>query len=99
MFRMIRELKAPPKIVLARLSSIHRGSLRLTVKLPTDIDDWMLFGRGTKYTCRPVNAGAGVNAGFATSPRGHGANAFSTAENIASGSTAPTIRTNALFGR
>jgi hypothetical protein len=35
----MRELNAPPKIVFARESSYHRGSLRLIAGFPTEIDD------------------------------------------------------------
>ncbi len=63
------------------------------------MDDWMLFGRWMKYTCRPVVAGGAANAGFATSPFAHAPNDFSTAAIIAFGSTAPTMMMNALLGR
>src|SRR5947208_6530954 len=99
MLRTIRELKAPPKMVLARLSSNQRGSLRLTAKLPTEIDDWMLFGRWTKYTRLPFSVGGTANERLGTSRRVHVPNAFSVAENTRSGSTAPTTSRNALFGR
>ena len=86
-------------MVLASVSSNQRGSLRLIAMLPTAIDDWMLLGRCTKYTWRPLSAGGVAKAGAGTSPFAQPPNAFSAAAIIASGSMAPTISRNALFGR
>src|SRR5438045_3194631 len=99
MLRTMRELNAPPKIVFASVSSNQCGSLRLTARFPTEIDDWMLFGRCTKNTLRPLVGGGGGKLGLATSARVQAPKAFSTAAIAASGSTAPTISTNALLGR
>jgi len=43
----MRELKAPPKRVLAMVRSYQRGSLRFTARLPTAMDDCTLPGRWT----------------------------------------------------
>src|SRR5881296_3505982 len=99
MFRTMRELNAPPYTVLASVSSYHRGSLRLMATLPREIDDCTLLGRCTKYTRLPDSAGTPVNDGLGTSARAQPPNVFSTAAMVASGSTAPTISRNALFGR
>ena len=85
--------------MFASVSSNQRGSLRLTARLPSEIDDWMLLGRWTKKTFRPLSGGGGANGGAGTSPRAQPPNAFSAAAIAASGSTAPTISRNALFGR
>src|SRR5262245_47369526 len=99
MFLTMRELNAPPKIVFAIDSSNQRGSPRLIAMFPTEIDDWMLFGRCTKYTWRPLSAGGAANVGFGTSARAQPPNDFSTAAIAASGFTSPAIRPNALCGR
>src|SRR5260370_41111517 len=99
MLRTMRELNAPPKIVLASVKSNQRGSLRFTAKLPTEIDDWMLFGRCTKYRWRPASAGGAANVGWGTVPRAHEPNAFSAAANTLSAFTAPPTRRKALLGR
>src|SRR5260221_5814215 len=99
MFRTMRELNAPPKIELPSDSSYQRGSPRLIARLPMAMDDWMLFGRWMKYTCRPVVAGGGANAGFAPSPFAHPPNPFSPPPSIAFGAPPPTLLNNALLGR
>src|SRR5437870_3861523 len=99
MFRTMRELNAPPYTVLASVSSYQRGSPRLMATLPSEIDDWTLLARWTKYRCRPESGGTAVNDGFGTSPRAHAPNVFSTVAIVVSGSTAPTINRNALLGR
>src|SRR4026207_2178540 len=86
-------------MVFASVSSNQRGSLRLTAMLPSEIDDWTLLGRCTKYSLRPLSAGGAVNAGCGTSPFVQAPNAFSAAATPAPGAAPRAPRRRAAGGQ